>query len=222
MKTTGRRLFPPLDVNEIAKSEIRRREREQRVERVWVAEEREMQMFPEMHKVFWSRPADIDKVSHYVLLVNGRKYELRDVSSKHDRSAIQYRTSEVQYDIPSRHAAWLRELGGQSRGGLYDLLLIGWTSLSHEQIDKICSEAGMTWKYRLYWRGWNAGNCQHFVRVVADQVIPRRYQASNWGWFRYDRMGVIQLAQEENMRVNELLEQEQQGMGLDTFALQHF
>lgn len=194
----ARRLFPPLDDSNGARVEIRRREREILVERAWANEERELKLFPEMHKVFWSRPASLDKVSHYVLLVNGHKYELRDVSAERDRSLIKYRTAKVNYSVPNRHTAWVKEVTDELRGGVYDLLLIGWTSLTHDQIDSICKEADKTWRYRLYWRGRQSGNCQHFVRVIADQVMSRKHRASNWGWFRYDRMGDIQLAAEQS------------------------
>ncbi|KAH7093414.1 hypothetical protein FB567DRAFT_173916 [Paraphoma chrysanthemicola] len=192
----ARRLFPPLNDNNGAQTTLRNSETEGRVQKAFMDESKELGMHPDMHKVYWSRPAGIDKVSHYVLLVNGHKYELRDVSEARDRSCVRYRTAEVEYNEPVKHMARVRDLNSANAGAIFELLLIGWTTFTHEEINRICDQAGDKWTYtRVFRLGSNTGNCQHFVRKVAEELIVKKYRATNWGWFRHDRMGPIQLAQ---------------------------
>jgi hypothetical protein len=120
----ARRLFPPLNDNNGAQTMLHNSETEGRVQRAFMDESKELEMYPDMHKVFWSRPAGIDKVSHYVLLVNGHKYELKDVSEARDRSCVRYRTAEVEYDVPVRHFAHVRDPNNENGGGIYELLLV--------------------------------------------------------------------------------------------------
>lgn len=205
----ARRLFPPLRDVAVNKVAIEARVAEQEAARAWKKEEEELTLHPEQHKVFWSRPMGIDKVSHYVLIVNGQKYELRDVSERRDRSRIEYRTAKVAFAPPRRHATVLSEPENPtSTRGVYDLLLIGWTAMTHQQIDAICSQVDRKWKYSIGFGGANSGNCQHFVRKVADEIIPKNRRAANWEWFRNDRMGPIQHLQDVLIRRQALLEQQ--------------
>lgn len=120
----ARRLFPPLNDNNGAQTMLRNSETEKRVQRAFMDESKELEMYPDMHKVYWSRPTGIDKVSHYVLLVNGHKYELKDVSEARDRSRVRYRTAEVQHDVPVRHLAHVRDLRNANSREIYELLLV--------------------------------------------------------------------------------------------------
>src|SRR4051794_13756039 len=72
---------------------------EQQANSPWEREKEQLTLHPELDKVFWSRPEGIDKVAHYVIIVNGNKYELRDVSERHDRSQIAYRTARVAFTV---------------------------------------------------------------------------------------------------------------------------
>jgi hypothetical protein len=120
----ARRLFPPLNDNNGAQTRLRNSETERRVQKLLVEESKELGLHPNMHKVFWSRRAGIDKVSHYVLLINGHKYELKDVSEARDRSSIRYRTACVRYDTPIRHSARVDDMYSGNGWGVYELFLV--------------------------------------------------------------------------------------------------
>ncbi|KAJ6442947.1 hypothetical protein O9K51_04126 [Purpureocillium lavendulum] len=205
----ARRLFPPLRDIAVKRMTAQVRVAQSRAEAAWEQERRELEMHSEWHQVFWSRPIGIDKVSHYVLIVNGHKYELRDVSRRHDRSQIRYRTAGVAFDRLGGHAAVLSEPGNPAQPlGVYNLLLIGWTTMSHEQIHGVCRQVDRKWKYSFGFGGTSSGNCQHFTRKVADEILPKDFRASNWDWFRHDKMGPIQALQDILVQQAELLEQE--------------
>lgn len=169
------------------------------VEEALRLEKEQLTQHPGYNKVFWSRPEGIDKASHYVLIVGAYKYELRDISPAKDRSQVRYCASEIVCQHDGCHRALLSAPSKPDESAWYDILLVGWTRLSHEDIDRICSDLGRKWKYRLFWRGRNGGNCQHFLRAVGEQIIAPSMRASNWDWFRHDRMGPVQYAQEWSM-----------------------
>ena len=149
------------------------------------------------NKVYWSRPEGLDTITHYVLIINGQKYELRDVSENHDGRRIRYRTSPISMTNITRNSCFLYDPERPDERRQYSVYLIGWTTLSHEEIDSVCEALNENWQYQ--WirlaESAQAGNCQHFLREVADQIIEQGSFTRDWGWFLHNQIGPEQMAQ---------------------------
>lgn len=167
--------------------------------KLFLAKAEELRKYPGMTKVFWSRTVGMNKVSHYVLIVGDHKYELRDAGGQRRKSDIAYAT---RLYVPPDDLSIFRR---------YSVYLIGWTNFTHEQINSICQRHAQEWRYsylRSKIRG-RGGNCQHFLRVVGDEIIAdKAHRAMAWDWFRFDRISVAQqwelanlnLAKQERMQ----------------------
>ncbi|KAM0703955.1 hypothetical protein Q7P35_008961 [Cladosporium inversicolor] len=206
------------------------------------AERKELGQHLEMQQVFLSRPVGLDKGSHYVLIVGKRKYELRlhGSNQRSDRKKkgedcpqLRYNTDlvavhpcepdAVRKSLDTIHRRRLWNPNTQSYAtNLFDVLLVGWTTGTAEEIDHICSTTIENWVYRRLINTDASGNCQNFVRIVADRICrkdvlasypPQRldqesdsrardYHASNWDWFMRDVYGPIQQAQYNRRRAN--------------------
>ncbi|KAK3613337.1 hypothetical protein LTR22_028192, partial [Elasticomyces elasticus] len=155
---------------------------------------------------WFSRPIGLDKGTHYVLIVNNRKYELRN------KKNVKYNTKRVEVlplaqEQPNisdteryigRYASSIRNLETNAkvpkRPGeeAYNVILIGWTRNTEEEIDQLCKYNIKEWHYRLALRSKKGGNCQHFIRQIADVIVPGDCTASAWPYFRNDEYGPIQ------------------------------
>jgi len=169
-------------------------------------EEEESALHPGLHKVWFSRPIGLDKGTHYVLIVDNRKYELRN------KKNVVYNTKRVEV-LPlakthrnisdtegyiGRYARSVRnletdtEVSGRPGEETYNVILIGWTRNTHEEIDHLCKEHIDGWHYRLALKTRKGGNCQHFIRQIADAIVPENCRASAWSYFRNDVYGPFQ------------------------------
>lgn len=85
---------------------------------------------------------------HVVIFVNGNKYEFR----KDPRTNVTYDEMRVQYSQEGyNNAEAMSELilGCPQPGKHYITRMVGWTSLSHPAIDRICHGIRTNWKYNL-------------------------------------------------------------------------
>ncbi|KAH7096073.1 hypothetical protein FB567DRAFT_48644 [Paraphoma chrysanthemicola] len=205
------------------------------------AEQEELSRHPEMQNVFLSRPVGLDKKTHYVLVIGDRKYELRlhggdqnpNVEKEKDEPELRYNTDLVaihtcepkarERPLDTIHKRRLFNPKTQVYAkNDFDVLLVGWTTATAEEIDHICTNTMGKWVYRHFLNTSTSGNCQNFVRIVADQICrqdplapyapsspsqdcdaaTQRYHASNWDWFMHDVYGPIQQAQYNRRRAN--------------------
>ncbi|KAI9932616.1 hypothetical protein MW887_008863 [Aspergillus wentii] len=164
----------------------------------------ELSMHLDMEPVWFSRPLGLDQGKHYVLVVNNQKYELRN------RQHVRYNTDPINFEDCSEeelpvgqsygHTWRLRNTRTDADTGLFDVLLIGWTNATHEEIDRFCKELIEGWKYRLVLRTKKGGNCQHFIQAIANSIIPTECRALAWSWFQHGSYGPLQKAQYDKMR----------------------
>ncbi|KAL3465245.1 hypothetical protein BJX64DRAFT_275342 [Aspergillus heterothallicus] len=154
----------------------------------------------DMQQVWFSRPEGLDKRNHYVLIIGGSKYELRNKHKpRYNTDSIEVRHIDSQrYQSRVRivrepHLCRLRNpRTNEDYDDRYNVFLIGWTNKAHVQIDAICKKTISNWRYRTIYQTNRGGNCQHFVRSVAEQIIAPEYRASAWPYFRNDVYGPIQ------------------------------
>jgi hypothetical protein len=120
--------------------------------------------------VYASQRATFGSVNHQILIVNHQdgpyKYELK--MPENDGQA------RAEY-VPAPTKQARRTVPLKDSGDNFYVYLIGWTTLSHDQIDAFCNTL-MPWAYSSRTR-----NCQHFIRLVGDHIVTT--QAMDWGFF---------------------------------------
>jgi hypothetical protein len=146
-------------------------------------------------QVWFSRPAGIDSNAHFVLVINGHKYELR--LNRSFKKPYYYTAPATSIDISKRKVYLERaaQVFDAEHLKLYNVYLIGWTDMKHEEIDAVCREVIRGWTYHRIWigPGKRRGNCQSYVRRVAERIIPKDKRAQDWRWFANSQYGVTEM-----------------------------
>ncbi|KAI1369998.1 hypothetical protein F5Y08DRAFT_7076 [Xylaria arbuscula] len=124
-------------------------------------------------QVWFSRYIHNGRFKHWVLIIEGTKYELR-----RDDSNGTYMANVAPWTIDKeRREAAIADEGIPNVDGYY-VCLIGWTQREPGELQKICDEVMTEFgKYNLVWN-----NCQHFLQAFGDRVISAK--ALDWSWFR--------------------------------------
>ena len=128
-------------------------------------------------QVWFSRYIHNGRLRHWVLMAHGNKYELRRSENVGDETALKftYHVAPFTIDEEKRKAA-LAENGLPDVDGFY-VCLIGWTTKTKEEVDLACKSVSQQFgEYNLLWK-----NCQHFLRMLADQIIVTK--AADFPWF---------------------------------------
>lgn len=134
-------------------------------------------------QVWFSRRIFNGRLTHWVLITHGNKYELRrtekiEEASREERAGEQeftYYVSPFTIDEEKRNAS-LAESKLPDVDGFY-VCLIGWTTKSKEEVDRACKSVLQEFgEYNLLWK-----NCQHFLRMLAEQIVD--IKASDYTWF---------------------------------------
>lgn len=124
-------------------------------------------------QIWFSRYVHHGNLKHWVLVVDGSKYELR---RDHNTGRYVHHIADWTIDQEKREAA-LAELKIPETDGYY-ICLIGWTRLDATQLRDICGQVmGQFGSYNLLWN-----NCQDFLQQFADRIISKK--ALDWSWFR--------------------------------------
>jgi hypothetical protein len=123
--------------------------------------------------VYSSQRATFGSINHQVLFVNHRdvgpyKYELR-MPRNDGQAQAEYTCSPITAQ-QARRKVPLRDSGDN-----FYVYLVGWTTLSHTQIDEFCDSL-MPWDYSSV-----THNCQHFIREVGRHIVTT--QAIDWDFF---------------------------------------
>lgn len=134
-------------------------------------------------QVWFSRYIYNGRLRHWVLMTHGNKYELRRSENvgkesgeeRSGESEFTYHVSPFTIDEEKRKAA-LAESSLPDVDGFY-VCLIGWTTKTKEEVDLACKSLAQQFgEYHLLWK-----NCQHFLRMLADQIIVTK--AIDFPWF---------------------------------------
>jgi hypothetical protein len=147
-------------------------------------------------KVYLTAYSHYRRLRHQCLVVRGVKYEVRQDRetkryywkptpaydmSNHDDEMLVHPWFE---GIIQRYIPWLRM---PKIIPLWNSRLVGWTTISDEEILRACGE---TWNenpdYSLL-----SNNCQHFARRVADKIIPPDHRATYTFWWFRDGKGEL-------------------------------
>ncbi|KAF7125238.1 hypothetical protein CNMCM5793_001416 [Aspergillus hiratsukae] len=133
--------------------------------------------------VFLSHYIDRGQFRHWVLHAHGYKYELRQT-----RTQTQ---GEAEDSHSRRYAAAIAPSGFDLEAykqsivtryspvvGYYFYSMIGWTTLSKEQVDEECGRVSANFER------YNAlgNNCHDFLQQLADEIVTTK--APDWDWFR--------------------------------------
>ena len=124
-------------------------------------------------QVWFSRYVHHGRLHHWVLVIDGTKYELR-----RDKATGKYiyNVAEWTIDREKREAALAERKIPEV--DTYYVCLIGWTQLPRNQLTAVCEQVMSQFgSYNLFWN-----NCQDFLQQFADEVISRK--ALDWSWFR--------------------------------------
>ncbi|KAF2711162.1 hypothetical protein K504DRAFT_454161 [Pleomassaria siparia CBS 279.74] len=124
--------------------------------------------------VFASQYASYGAAKHQVLIVGDSKHEL--TVSRDGAALAEYKHMNFNIDHEQRKRA--RDQGVLALKDHY-VYLVGWTKQDNQQIAALCKAKIASWVYNVTSR-----NCQHFIREVADEIIPSDMQAQDWGYFR--------------------------------------
>ena len=130
-------------------------------------------------QVWFSRYVHHGRLRHWVLIIDGTKYELKEEkdSDKFIFRIKKYRNWTV--DMAKRNAALKEKYRPEVDGPRKKYIcLIGWTSLPPSELksmaDKLYEEFGTD---RLLWN-----NCQTILQDFSDAILHER--ALDWPWFR--------------------------------------
>lgn len=130
-------------------------------------------------QVWFSRYVHHGRLRHWVLIIDGTKYELKE---EKDSDKFIFRIKKYRNwtaDMAKRNAALKEKYRPEVDGPRKKhICLIGWTSLPPSELksmaDKLYEEFGT---YRLLWN-----NCQTILQDFSDAILHER--ALDWPWFR--------------------------------------
>lgn len=128
--------------------------------------------------VFLSHYLSHGQFHHWVLHAHGHKYELRQREA--DDSNIQGRYAAAigpsAFDLKAYKQSVITSYSPEV--GNYFYSMIGWTTLSKEQVDEECRRVSATFgTYALL-----SNNCHDFLQQLADTIVTTK--APDWDWFR--------------------------------------
>lgn len=123
--------------------------------------------------VYCSQRAAFGSLNHQVLMVDHHdvgphKYEL-NIPNYDGQAQATYSCSPVERNRAQRTVPLTNS------GDDFYVYLIGWTTMSHTDIDTFCQTL-MPWNYSS-----TRSNCQHFIRRVGRHIVTT--QALDWGFF---------------------------------------
>lgn len=125
-------------------------------------------------RIFLSHYIHQGRLRHWALHVYGHNYELGRVlvegSGKHEHHQASISTSgfglqEYQQSLATHYSPTV---------GNYFYIMMGWTALSTEEIDRKCHQAGKT--FGSYAPLTN--NCHDFLQSFADKIVTNK--APDW------------------------------------------
>ncbi|KAJ6024796.1 zinc finger protein [Penicillium herquei] len=146
--------------------------------------------------IFLSHYISKGRLRHWVLHVYGYKYELRQESAKgcsirkHYKAFISlsgFNLQEYQRTVTANYLPIF---------GKYFYSIIGWTSLSKEEVDQKCDEVEKSFgRYALL-----TNNCHDFLQTLADTIVTKK--APDWEWFREHDVTGYQYSDQPALRYN--------------------
>ncbi|KAF3764008.1 hypothetical protein M406DRAFT_332445 [Cryphonectria parasitica EP155] len=139
-------------------------------------------------QVWFSRYISHGQLKHWVLIINGVKYELRrdDAANTYIHSVNRHPSWN---SVKIKRDAALAEKQIPDVDGFY-ICLIGWTRLSDTELERQCRTVMQNFPpYNMIWN-----NCQDFLKQFADLIISTK--ASDWVWFRENTKTAYQSSQE--------------------------
>ncbi|GKZ36199.1 hypothetical protein AbraIFM66950_007195 [Aspergillus brasiliensis] len=111
---------------------------------------------------------------HWVLHAYGYKYELREDPDR--QGVYDARIGSSEFNLDAYKQSVLTTYSPEI--GKYFYSMVGWTTLSKEQIDAECRRVSETFgTYTLL-----LNNCHDFLQQLADKIVTTR--APDWDWFR--------------------------------------
>ncbi|KAI9369761.1 hypothetical protein BJX61DRAFT_518280 [Aspergillus egyptiacus] len=123
--------------------------------------------------VFLSHYISQGRLRHWVLHVHRHKYELRQVVDKTYYAAA---IAPSEFDLQAYQRS-IRVHCSPAVGN-YFYSIIGWTTLSKEQVGHKCEQVYSSFgTYALF-----SNNCHDFLQRLADRIVTTR--APDWRWFR--------------------------------------
>ena len=165
-------------------------------------------------QVWFSRYVHQGRLRHWVLIINGTKYELKQDESS---DGFIFRIKEHESwsaEMAKRNAALKKKYKPEVDGPRKKYVcLIGWTKLSSPELKIIAN--GIYDEFGAYHLLWN--NCQTILQDFSDKILHK--QALDYPWFREHTRTEFQQNQEPPRPPNELTYQQiqlQQQMILQT------
>ncbi|KAL7956613.1 hypothetical protein V8C34DRAFT_326085 [Trichoderma compactum] len=133
--------------------------------------------------VFLSHYISQGQFRHWVLHAHDYKYELRQAEAGDSSTPGRYEATigPSGFNLRAYKQSVITRYSPEV--GHYFYSMIGWTTLSKEQIDDKCHRVSTTFgKYALL-----SNNCHDFLQQLADKIVTKK--APDWEWFRQNTLG---------------------------------
>ncbi|PNP57407.1 hypothetical protein THARTR1_02404 [Trichoderma harzianum] len=133
--------------------------------------------------VFLSHSISQGQFRHWVLHAYEHKYELRQTEVGGSRTPGVYEAmiGPSGFNLKAYKQSVITRYSPEV--GHYFYSMIGWTTLSKEQIDEVCHQVSTRFgQYSLL-----SNNCHDFLQQLADKVVTSK--APDWEWFRLNSLG---------------------------------
>lgn len=167
----------PGPINKISSTEIRRWYREA-LRKIVIARLQRETSTASGEPVFLSHYISQGRLRHWVLHVHGHKYELRQQPDKTYYAAM---SAPSGFDLQQYQRSITRNYSPEV--GDYFYSIIGWTTLSKEQVNHKCAQVSASFgTYALF-----SNNCHGFLQRLADRIVTTK--APDWSWFRNHAVG---------------------------------
>lgn len=167
----------PGPINKISSAEIRRWYREA-LHKIVTARLLRESSTASGEPVFLSHYISQGRLRHWVLHVHGHKYELRQQPGKTYYTAM---IAPSGFDLQTYQRSITRHYSPEV--GNYFYSIIGWTTLSKEQVNHKCAQVSASFgTYALF-----SNNCHGFLQRLADRIVTAK--APDWDWFRNHAVG---------------------------------